>query len=36
MSARTPRVVIVTRPTELERVLARHGTYAQAAFAMRT
>ena len=36
MSAHTPRVVIVTRPTELERVLARHGTYAQAAFAMRT
>ena len=36
MSARTPRVVIVTRPTELDRVLARHGTYAQAKFAMRT
>ena len=36
MSARTPRVVIITRPTELERVLAKHGTYAQAAFAMRT
>jgi NAD kinase len=36
MSSRTPRVVVVTRPTELERVLARHGTYAQAAFYMRT
>ena len=36
MRTRTPRVVIVTRPTELERVIARHGTRAQAAFFMRT
>ena len=27
-----PRVVIVTRPTELERLLARHGTRGQAEF----
>ena len=36
MAARTPRVVVITRPTELERLLARHGTFAQAAFALRT
>lgn len=29
-----PRAVIVTRPTELEHVVARHGTRAQARFAL--
>jgi NAD kinase len=32
MSARSPRVVVVTRPTELEALVARHGTRGQAAF----
>ncbi|MFO0551340.1 MAG: hypothetical protein U0271_23320 [Polyangiaceae bacterium] len=34
MSA-TPRVVVVTRPTELEQLLARHGTREQARFRLR-
>ncbi len=32
MSSVAPRVVVVTRPTEYESLLARHGTRAQAAF----
>jgi len=36
MTHRIPRVVVVTRPTEFERALARHGTAQQAAFFMRT
>jgi len=32
MSSLTPRVVLVTRPTELERLLAQHATRGQAAF----
>lgn len=35
-SARTPRVVVVTRPTDLERLVARHGTRAQADFFLRS
>ena len=35
-SARVPRVVLVTRPTELDRLVARHGTRAQADFFLRT
>lgn len=31
-----PRVVVVTRPTEFERLLERHGTAQQAAFFLRT
>jgi len=29
-----PRAVVVTRPTELEHLVARHGTRAQARFAL--
>lgn len=36
MSERTPRVVIVTRPTTFDLVTARHGTVAQAAFFLKT
>lgn len=35
-SARVPRVVLVTRPTDFERLVARHGTRAQAEFFLRT
>ena len=35
-AARVPRVVLVTRPTELERLVARHGTRAQAEFFLKT
>jgi hypothetical protein len=31
-----PRAVVVTRPTELEHLVARHGTPAQARFALQT
>lgn len=36
MSMAKPRVVVVTRPTEWEQVLARHGTRGQAAFFLAT
>lgn len=36
MSTRTPRVVIVTRPTPFELMVAHHGTAAQAAFFLAT
>lgn len=36
MGTRTPRAVIVTRPTAFELVVARHGTVAQAAFFLET
>lgn len=36
MSERTPRVVVVTRPTPFELVAARHGTVAQAEFFLQT
>src|SRR5689334_14021520 len=32
----TPRVVVVTRPTELEALIERHGTTDQAAFFLKT
>lgn len=32
MSSRTPRVVVVSRPTAYELLLARHGTHGQARF----
>lgn len=32
----SPRVVVVTRPTELEQLVARHGTREQARFALAT
>lgn len=35
-SARVPRVVLVTRPTDFERLVARHGTRAQAEFFLKT
>jgi NAD kinase len=35
-SARVPRVIVVTRPTELDRLVARHGTRAQAAFFLKS
>lgn len=35
-AARVPRVVLVTRPTDFERLVARHGTRAQAAFFLET
>lgn len=35
-SARVPRVVLVTRPTDRDRLVARHGTRAQAAFFLKT
>jgi len=35
-SARVPRVVLVTRPTELERLVSRHGTRTQAQFFLET
>jgi len=34
--SRVPRVVLVTRPTELDRLVARHGTRAQAEFFLRS
>jgi NAD kinase len=36
MSGNAPRVVIVTRPTELEELLARHATHGQARFFLET
>ena len=36
MSASSPRVVVVTRETEYQLLLARHGTRAQAAFILET
>ncbi len=36
MGNRNPRVVVVTRPTEFDLVVARHGTVAQADFFLRT
>jgi hypothetical protein len=36
MSTRPPRVLLVTRPTELERLVARHGTLGQARFFLKT
>ncbi len=36
MSALAPRVVIITRETEYERLLGRHGTRAQAEFFLRS
>lgn len=33
---RLPRVLLVTRPTQLELLLERHGTFGQAAFFLRT
>jgi NAD kinase len=33
---RVPRVVLVTRPTDLERLVARHGTRTQAEFFLKT
>ncbi len=35
-SVRVPRVVLVTRPTDLDRLVARHGTRAQAEFFLKT
>ena len=35
-TGRTPRVVVLTRPTELELLIARHGTVQQAEFFLRT
>jgi NAD kinase len=35
-AARLPRAVLVTRPTDYERLVARHGTRAQADFFLRT
>lgn len=36
MSTVSPRAVVVTRPTELDALVARHGTRAQAAFFLRS
>lgn len=36
MSAKAPRVVVVSRPTELEELLARHATHGQARFFLET
>lgn len=36
MTARLPRAVVVTRPTEYEELLARHGTRGQVEFFLRT
>ena len=36
ISARVPRVVLVTRPTDYEQLLARHGTREQARFFLST
>lgn len=35
-SVRVPRAVLVTRPTDLDRLVARHGTRAQAEFFLKT
>ena len=36
MAGRTPRVIIVTRASAFDRVVARHATVAQAAFFLET
>jgi len=35
-STKTPRVILVTRPTDLEALVRRHGTREQARFFLRT